>query len=450
VHRSSLSSPAGIGKSTLLAFRRARGSRVRIDGVRVLYVNHTSEMSGAEHSLLGLLGALPPEVAGLLACPEGRLAGRARARAIDVAALAAITGGPRLSSTGPRVAVQLGRGSLRLAQVTRAQRVDLVHANSMRAAVLCCIGRPLLGVPVLAHVRDVFEASETSTRLMRALVAARADAIIFNSDYTRRRFWAGIGRVRSRAAQHVVPNGVDLSRFAPRLGELEARRRLRLPVGRRLLGVIAQMTPWKGQADAIRILADLCDTGVDAHLVLAGAAKFVSRVGRYDHEAYAASLHRLVAHHGLDDRVSFLGDCDPDVVPALLEALDVVLVPSLREPFGRGVIEALAAARPVIATDVGGPREILGGGDAGILLAPAQPARWADAVRALLADPASARARGRRGRMLAESRYGSDHHAARVVSAYRSLVDDATRSARVAGEHGPGRAHAEGDALVGP
>ncbi len=124
-----------------------------------------------------------------------------------------------------------------------------------------------------------------------------------------------------------------------------------------LLGVVAQLSPWKGQDTAIEALRILREQGVDAHLLLIGSAKFVARATRFDNEAYVAGLRARVARADLEDRVSWLGERED--VPELVRALDVLLLPSREEPFGRALIEAMALGVPVLATEVGGPPEIV-------------------------------------------------------------------------------------------
>ena len=131
-----------------------------------------------------------------------------------------------------------------------------------------------------------------------------------------------------------------------------------------LLGVVAQLSPWKGQDTAIEALRLLREQGVDAHLLLIGSAKFVARATRFDNEAYVAALQQIVAAAGLEDRVSWLGERED--VPELVRALDVLLLPSHEEPFGRALLEAMALEVPVLATSVGGPPELIREGRDGL------------------------------------------------------------------------------------
>jgi glycosyltransferase involved in cell wall biosynthesis len=247
---------------------------------------------------------------------------------------------------------------------------------------------------------------------LRAL--ARADAVIANSEYTRQ----ALGPARAQA--RVVHNAIDLERFAtPGVERAAARARLGIDGDAPALAVIAQVTPWKGQDTAIRIAAGLRRTRADVRLLVIGSPKFDSPSTRHDNASYLAGLRRQVAAANLGGSVSFLGERDD--LPEILAALDLVLVPSWEEPFGRTVIEAMAAGVPVAATTVGGPAEILDHGRTGLLLPPREPWRWVEEIGPLLADGE------RRARMTqlasaeARERFAIGRHVEAVLAVYAEV-----------------------------
>ena len=105
--------------------------------------------------------------------------------------------------------------------------------------------------------------------------------------------------------------------------------------------------------------------------------------------------------------------------------MDVLLAPSHEEPFGRTLVEAMALGVPVLATNVGGPTEIIEDGREGHLLAPRDPAAWAAAVRQLAQEPERAAEMGRAGRIRAQSAFGVERHEAAVLGAYRRALGEA-------------------------
>ena len=387
--------------------------------MRALYVNHTSRISGGELSLLSLLKALPSSMQATVACPEGPLAHRVRSQGIDVALIRGTDGSLRLHPTRtPSALLEMGHAALQVRRAAKAARADLIHANSIRAGIIATGAASASGRPTIVHVRDCLPSGRVSALSLR--VIGRADALIANSAYTRSTLGPG------RDAAHVVHNAVDLARFEQvHLTPTEARLRLGLCKSRPVLAVIAQITPWKGQDDAIRIAAELIDAHPALQLLLVGSPKFTSDATRYDNTAYFESLQRLAVKLGLTDSVHFLGERSD--VPEILPAVDLLLVPSWEEPFGRTIIEAMASGVPVVATDVGGPPEILNDDRCGLVLPPRQPRVWAGAIQGLLADDATQLAEmGQRGREVARRRFGVELHARGVMQVYESVVGGAT------------------------
>jgi glycosyltransferase involved in cell wall biosynthesis len=244
-----------------------------------------------------------------------------------------------------------------------------------------------------------------------------ASTVLANSRYTA----SCVSALAPRASPQVVYNPVDLARFDPaRIDRAGARARLGEELGgdrarRLLLGVLAQITPWKGQDTAIEALRLLVERGVDAQLLLIGSAKFVSRSTRHDNNEYLARLRASVVAAGLEDRVCWLGERED--VPELIRALDLLMLPSREEPFGRALIEAMALGVPVLATNVGGPAEILEDGREGYLLSPDEPAAWAVAARAILEQPELARRMGEAGRERAQA-FTDERHAEAILAVY--------------------------------
>jgi L-malate glycosyltransferase len=388
--------------------------------VRVLYVSHTAEISGAEHSLLSLLGALPDTVQPLLATPRGALRDAAAEIGIPTSTITGTAGSLRLHPLHtPRTLAELSRAALQIRVAARRHRAELIHANSTRAGISLALGRARRGgMPAtVVHVRDCLPPSLLTSATMR-LIAASASSVVANSAYTAR--W--VLAAAARAHVEVVHNPVDLARWDPdRIDRAQARVRLGVAGSRELLlGVVAQLSPWKGQDTAIEALRLLREQGVDAHLLLIGSAKFVARSTRLDNNAYVARLRERIAQAGLEDRVSWLGERDD--VPELMRALDILLLPSEQEPFGRALIEAMAMEVPVLATNVGGPPEIVEEGREGHLLPPGEPLAWTRAVRAIVQSPDRGREMGLAGRRRVQREFSAEHHSGAMIGVYERAI----------------------------
>ena len=294
-----------------------------------------------------------------------------------------------------------------------------MHANSIRSGLVAGLGSLAGGPPVVVHARDTLAGGPVGAVVRVGLRSA--DLVIAISEHV-----AGSLRL---PRMEVLHNPVDLRRFDPAAADGRALRE-ELGIGDApLLGVIAQITPWKAQDDAIRALAMVREAHPDARLVIVGETKFVGRDVTFDNPAFRRGLDELAAELGVADAVHFLGERED--VPAVLAALDLLLVPSWQEPFGRTVIEGMAMGRVVLATAQGGPREILRDGVDGLLLAPRAPRTWADAATALLADRERMARIGAAAQEAAQ-RFDRDRYAAAVLALYGRV------SARTAAASGPG------------
>jgi glycosyltransferase involved in cell wall biosynthesis len=382
----------------------------------VLFVNQTAQVSGAERSLLTLVEGLPPELGAALACPEGDLSRAVRRLGRPVPPIPGTDASFRLHPVHTsRAVLELGRSSRAVCDLVRTRRPRLVHANTTRAGLISLAARRRGGPPLLLHVRDWVPEGRVPELTLRAL-GRGADLVVANSRWVA----AQVRRAAPSVRIEVVHNPVDLRRFDPYAVDREsARAALGLADRDLTLSVVAQLTPWKGQEDAVRVLASLVRRGVEARLVLAGSAKFVAAGTRFDNRLFERQLHDLVGRLEVEDRVVFAGERED--VPSVLRATDVLLLPSWREAFGRIAAEAMAMGVPVLATDVGGPAEIVRDGLDGLLLPPRQPERWAGAVERLLGDPGLRAEMGWNGRKRAHDEFGAERHVATLLDIYAGL-----------------------------
>ena len=384
--------------------------------MRVLYVNQTAQVSGAERSLLTLLDGLGTAVVSAVACPDGALAEALAVRTVTHWRIAGTQASFRLHPLHTsRGLMEIARSSIEVRRIVARQQPDVVHANTTRASLLALLARSRTGPPVLAHIRD-WAPDGRFSRFVLGVVARRADAVVANSAYIAAQFEG----LPMRRSVQVIHNPVDLRRFDPNFanGSL-LRRKLGISNTSTTLAVIAQLTPWKGQDDAIRILAQLLASGREVTLLLAGSPKFAASGTRFDNPAYERNLHALAAQLDVADSVHFLGERSD--VPELLAATGVLLMPSWREAFGRVAIEGMAMGVPVVATEVGGPAEIIRSGIDGLLLPPRRAELWARELEPLIDDPEGRRRMGASGRARA-ALFSVPAHVNQMLEAYRGLL----------------------------
>jgi L-malate glycosyltransferase len=395
--------------------------------VRVLYLSHTAHVSGGERSLLDLVGALGTRVQPTVATPEGELSAALERRRLAVRTIPGTDGSLRPHPLHtPKTFGELAHAAWSVRRIARRDGVDLVHANSVRAGIAATTAARMGAPPAVVHVRDVLPDGPL-TRLTRVTIGSGASAIVANSAHTLERF-----APKSTAAILAVAHSpVDLHRLhaAAEMDRDEARRALGIPgEAGPVLGVVAQLTPWKAQDDAVRIVAGLRSAHPGVRLLLAGSPKFVSGSTRYDNRTFVRGLQALVGELGLRDRVLLLGERSD--VPEVLRALDMLLVPSWEEPFGRSVVEGLAVGVPVAATSIGGPREVLRDGVEGMLLPPRRPHEWVAALSPLVGDRQRLNEMGRQGRARARA-FDSRAHAERVLTIYQEVLAATDRATAI-------------------
>ncbi len=382
--------------------------------MKVLYVNHTATVGGAEHSLLTLLEGLPDDVVPIVASPPGPLHRRAHALGVRSEVLPGTTGSFRLHPVRtPRAALDIARSAAALSVIAHRLRVDVIHANSVRAGLIAAPGGAIGRPPTVVHVRDDLPAGAAGA-LVKSTIRCGARQTVCISEHVAR----GFGR---RGRVTVIHNGVDLRRFDPAAFDRAAlRATLGLAPDDRALGVVAQITPWKGQDDAIAALASVRRQHPCTRLLLIGEAKFVSRNTRFDNLTFKARLAEKARELDVGDAVTFLGERDD--IPALMHALDIVLVPSWEEPFGRSVIEGMAMGRAVLATSAGGPREIIDDGVTGLLAPPRDVAAWTSRIVRLLDDDDLRSSIGRAARASLPGHFDAGTHVRRIVEMYCALL----------------------------
>ncbi len=380
---------------------------------RVLYVNHTARVSGAERTLLDLLRALPADVTPAVASPEGRLGDEVRALGVEHLPLpecdVSLKLEPRATS---RALVQLLRAGSEAGRAARRVGARFVHAFSIRSGLGCGLASD---APLVVHAHDAL-GSGPASRGVAEVISRRSRLILAASPFVADR----LPRGKWRAPVTVVDNPVDLDSFDPvRASATAVREELGISPDAHVITVVGQITPWKGQDAALRVLAGLLERALDAHLLVVGAAVFTSRLTRHDNLAYHDSLMELQQTLRLAGRAHFLGERED--VPSVLAGSDLTLVPSWEEPFGRIVVESMAMGVPVLATTRGGPALILRDGG-GLTLPPDDPGAWVEAAERLLLDPAERASMGERGALLARSRFRLDRWIERVTAAYSEVV----------------------------
>lgn len=373
---------------------------------RVLYVNHVGAVSGAEQSLLTLLAQLDlSRVEPHLACPAGELAEQATELGVSWAELPCgrvYRAGPIQQLRSVAVLTQAATALLRL-----SRDCDLLHANSTAAALACLPAARLRRLPLLWHVRDL-----RLPNLAFAALAPRVTKAIAISHAVAERLRRGgvpAGRIE------LIPNALEPVTMIPQRPRDEVRAELGLPSDARLAIAVGQLVPWKGHDLLLEAFARLAADHPQLHLAVVGSDLFG------DQPEYVAALGARAARPDLAGRVHLTGHRDD--VPDLLAAADLFILPSFGEPFGRVVIEAMAAGLPVIATMPGGPAEIVVPGRTGLLVPQGRPEALAQAIRFVVSLTEAERGdMGRAGQLRVRRRYAPAAHSRAIERLYEQVL----------------------------
>ena len=312
-------------------------------------------------------------------------------------------------------------------RLTLRERPDLVYLNTS-VLIPVAIGVKWTGVPLVWHMREVPGPTPWLRHWQTGLISRLADRVIATSAYVQQAF-------PSSPQVHIIHNALDLSRF--RIDEGDARSRIRtelgLPATAPVVLMIGSVQAVKGHyllvQAARRVVAEYPD--IRFVIVAGGVGPSYARSWRGRAKSLlnlpfdnVARMQQQICKAGLSSHFIFTGYRQD--IPELLAASDVVaFLPQAPEGFGRPLIEAMAAGRPVVATDIGPSQEILGEGT-GLLVPPGDAYAVAQAMVTLLGDPSRREAMGAVGRERAREFFGMEDHVARITRVYEHVIAQRT------------------------
>jgi glycosyltransferase involved in cell wall biosynthesis len=374
--------------------------------MRVLIVIDDLRLAGAQRVILQEIRALHPhamdfQVVALAQLPEPSFA-------------------RELARLGIPIHYLQGRGLidpdrvLRLRKLIGDSRVDLVHTHLTYANLLGVPAARLAGRPVVASFHNVDSNQLRWPYLKRHLEGlivrhlANRSVVVCGAarEATSRSFGVPVDRMA------VICNAVDPATIELPRSFNRARKRSELGAADhdQVVCSVARLDPSKGHAFLIRAVAVLQSR-------LPRLALRLILVGRGPEEE---RIRELAARLGVAQRVMLLGARDD--VGEILAASDLFVLPSLNEGLSQALLEAMALAVPVVATNVGGTRELVQPGRTGWRVLPAQPIALADAMEAALRSPQAARTYARAARGLVTNSFTLPQHVAQLQSLYHSVL----------------------------
>lgn len=403
------SDPLSVTTSAHSHWQVAAGNRSRHESPRILQLVLTPFRGGAEEHMLSLLTALrnygfTPFVAAPAQLLETMTPELAEFRVHSL----------NIEMSSPVQGIRL------IAQLTamlRREQIDLVHCHSVIGS-LCALPAARIfrrrSVVETCHGREFWrEGKRIKGNFWLDRQASRfVDRVIAVSDATARYLREAKGIPGNKIV--VIRNGRDLTSLLPPTLEQSAKARAELGLSNvqsvLLLGRLAREKGHASFLDALKILGSRQPPLV---AMFAGTGPL------------EAELKSKCKTAGLSERVRFLGYRTD--LPRLLAAADLVVLPSISEGLPLAAVEALAAARPIIATETGGTPEVVLNGQTGLLVQPNDSVALAAAIHRVLSDPALARRLGTNGRRFVEQHFDVRVQIERTMALYRELTTRETR-----------------------
>jgi glycosyltransferase involved in cell wall biosynthesis len=318
--------------------------------------------------------------------------------------------------SGPSFVLYMWRALVGLRRVTTGHQVTLIHAHLPDSILLATVVGALQRVPVVGtyhgpgimpNDRRRVDFRNQLRRIAYRWAQRRCRRTIAVSQMTRELL---CGEYGFRPETTIfIPNGIDTALFARHAGSETLRATLGLE-RRRVVTCVGRLIPGKGQRYLIEAMVEIGSKHPDVHLLLVGDGPD------------RAALDELARERRVNDRVHLLGDRKD--VPALLGLSDVFALPTFSEGFPISVLEAMAAATPVVVTAIPGNIEVVGDERHGKVVPVGDPMALAKAIEALLANAAAAREMGRRGQARVRQHFDLADTAARTIAVYEEVFGE--------------------------
>lgn len=289
----------------------------------------------------------------------------------------------------------------KLHRLFRESRADVVQTHHIKQLFYSSLGARMAGATLVHVEHEYFSLRKNRPRRGLRLLARFCSRIVAVGEEIKTFLVNEVGLPSSKVT--VIPNGVDLTHYTP--WPRVVRSALGLQPRVRLIGHVGRLEPEKDQVSLLHAFRLVADTHPDARFVIIGDG------------SQRSELERLGKTLGIAGRVAFFGFRQD--VADFLPHLDVFVLSSLNEGLPISMLEAMACARPVVATALGEIPRVICDGVNGVMVPPGNPAALARAITSVLQQPVWGRAMGVEARRLIEERFSLT----RVIEQYQDLYD---------------------------
>jgi glycosyltransferase involved in cell wall biosynthesis len=308
--------------------------------------------------------------------------------------------------------------SIQLTKLLKEREIDLVHTHtSLNSEILCRIACFLAKVPIICHHHDpvdTYNSNQLIAAYQKWLDRITAKLVTQFISVSKYRQTAMInGRSYDSNKVQLIYNGIDVSQFALQPCRDEMRTSLNLSPNEVAIGLIARLDPSKGQETLLKAVPLVLKKHCQAKFFIIGN-------DHYPDQPYLKKYYQIIQDLKLEQHCFLLGFRAD--IPYLLQALDIITLPSWWEGHPLSILEALAAWKPVIASAVGGTPEIIEQQQTGLLVPAKDPAALAAAICNLIENPDLAQQLANQGNTKVKQYFDQKLMIAQVLDLYQQQL----------------------------
>lgn len=298
---------------------------------------------------------------------------------------------------------------VRLIKLIRREHVALIHSHEFMMNVYGSVAARLTGIPMIGTIHGKVYFTEKKSRIAAyKLAVALSSRIIAVSEDLKKYFIENIG-IRNDRKILTLYNGIDIDKYKPIAKSDDLRRKLEIPPGAVVAGTVGSLFKVKAFDQLIRAAGIVHATNPDFRLLIAGEGNEES------------DLRRLIDELRLNDAVKLLGFRDD--IPDLLNLFDIYVCSSLSEGLSLSILEAMASARPIVATRVGGNAELIADGENGFLVPSGNPEALAEKIKTLIDSEPLRIQMGQKSRVIVEQKFSLR----KMIDDYQNLYEELSK-----------------------
>jgi glycosyltransferase involved in cell wall biosynthesis len=287
----------------------------------------------------------------------------------------------------------------KLIRLIKRRNIDLIHSNGSRATIYGGIAARITKIPLIWHVRI----ADTDKWVDKVLARFATKILVVSKAVSLRFKW-------NKKKITVVYNGIDLEKFNPLIDGTKIRQEFSLLSSTPLVGIVGRLDNYKGHEYFIKAAKKVIDAIPNTRFLIVGDGENRKK------------LETLKMKLGLNGHVIFTGNRND--IAEIMAALDLFVLSSVSEGFGRSAVEAMACGKAVVASNVGGLSEIVEDGITGKLVPPRNPDALMTTILGLLKDKEKAKRMGRAGRQRAEKMFSLQQNIKKTLRIYEQIISN--------------------------